>query len=430
MSGFSERYMPEIIGTRRRFHRRPELGWTEFETTAFIITRLEALGYEVHTGREIINPDHVLGRDPKAVAEAEARALQAGVPEALLRRMDGFTGAVGILDTGRPGPVAAFRFEIDALPIQEITDPASGHLPAAGGFASEIPGRMHACGHDAHAAIGLGLARWASEHRSTLRGRVKLVFQPAEEGTRGAAAMAASGIVDDADWLFGAHVGAPAKPSEIFIVERGFMATTKFDLDFTGVPSHAGAAPEKGRSALLAASDAALLMSAIPRTSQGDTRISVGKLAAGDGRNITPSHAHMECEVRGSTWDANSFMFGRAREAAAGAAAAFGVKCVLTKTGEASDLFSTPAAVDVMRRAATKVSGTRAKVVEECSGSEDCTMLMRSVEAHGGNAGFFLYGCSNRGHHRPDFDVQDTENLRPGFEMFVNILRIVSGIES
>lgn len=427
MADAFDRYVPEMIETRRRIHKRPELGWTEFETTAIVAKKLTELGFEIHLGREVVNPDAVLGRDPKAVEAAITRAREAGVPEELLSRMDGYTGCVGILDTGRPGPTLAFRHDMDALPIQEITDSASDHLPAREGFASTFKGKMHACGHDSHTAVGLGVAHWLADNKDRLCGRIKLIFQPSEEGTRGAGAMVAAGVVDDVDWFFGAHVGVTAKTGHIQLCADGYLATTKFDVNFTGIQSHAGAKPEAGRSALLAAANAAIMLNAISRTSEGDTRVSVGRLDAGEGRNITPAHAHMECEVRGSTHEANEFMFSRAQEVVKGAADMLGVKYDLIKTGQATTLVTTPEAMETMRKAAEAVPGVTVEDIHHCGGSEDCTLFMRRVAEHGGNPGFFLFGCENKGHHRPDFDIQDTVNLKPGFEVFTNIATAVCG---
>ncbi|MCI6530568.1 MAG: amidohydrolase [Mesosutterella sp.] len=420
-------YMPELIETRRRIHRRPETGWTEFETTALVAQRLESLGFEVHLGLEVIDPERVMGRSAEEAQQAEERARRAGVPEELLARMGGYTGCVGVLRTGRPGSVCAFRYDLDALPINEPTDPASGHLPAVEGFASVFPGKMHACGHDNHAAIGLAVARWARDHEAGLRGTLKLIFQPAEEGARGAAAMAARGVVDDADWLICGHVGTTAGPGELQIADRGFMATTKFDADFKGCPSHAGSSPEKGRSALLAAANAAVMLSAIPRTSQGDTRVAVGKLVSGSARNITPADAHMEFEVRGETAEANEFMTERAEEVVRGAASMTGVGVDLRRVGQGSTLVTTQAALDLLYEAARAVPGMKVMAAPPCPGSEDCTVLMHRVAQHGGNPGYFLFGCSHHGHHRPDFDTQDTVSDKPGFEMWVQVLKRILG---
>lgn len=123
-----ERHAAEAVAMRRTLHRRPEEGWSEFETTCRIVTALEALGLPVHCGREVIDPAHVLGRDEKLVA-AEARAREAGVPQAFLDRPGHYTGAVAELDTGRPGPVTALRFDIDCVLVEESGSP--DHPPAA-----------------------------------------------------------------------------------------------------------------------------------------------------------------------------------------------------------------------------------------------------------------------------------------------------------
>ena len=101
----------EMIETRRALHRRPEEGWCEFQTPALILERLRALGYEPLCGTRVINPKAVMGRSPKKAAIERAR--EAGVSEELLARMEGYTGAVAVLETGRPGPVTAWRCDID-----------------------------------------------------------------------------------------------------------------------------------------------------------------------------------------------------------------------------------------------------------------------------------------------------------------------------
>ena len=191
----------------------PEEGWSEFRTTAFIIETLRSYGYEVLTGKKVINPDNCLGRSQKVVDAGIAYAREHGVSEELLAEMDGLTGCVGVLDTGRPGPTLAVRFDIDCVPVTESTD--ADHIPAKEGFASTRPGLMHACGHDAHTSTGLALAHWVADHKDELKGRFKILFQPAEEGVRGAAGMAASGIVDDADYFLAAHVAMMCKSGEV-----------------------------------------------------------------------------------------------------------------------------------------------------------------------------------------------------------------------
>ena len=120
-------------------------------------------------------------------------------------------------------------------------------------------------------------------------------------------------------------------------------------------------------------------------------------------------------------------MFSRAQEVVKGAADMLGVKYDLIKTGQATTLVTTPKAMETMRKAAEAVPGVTVEDIHHCGGSEDCTLFMRRVAEHGGNPGFFLFGCENKGHHRPDFDIQDTVNLKPGFEVFTNIATAVCG---
>lgn len=418
-----EQFFSEAVQTRRTLHRRPEQGWTEFETTALVAQRLRSYGFDVNLGTKVINPSAVMGRNENLVAEAMVRAKNAGVPESLLEEMQGFTGAVGMWDTGRPGPVTAFRFDMDCVCNQESTE--STHRPVCGGFASEFPGLMHSCGHDAHTAVGLALAHWIAENSGKLCGRFQLIFQPAEEGTRGAAAMAAAGVVDAVDWFFGSHIGVYAKLGEIGVCRSGFFATTKIDVAFTGKPSHAGADPQKGRSALSAACAAVMMLQGIPRHGEGDTRIAVGTLHAGEGRNVTPTHAKLELEVRGTTHEVNSYMAESVDRIVKAAAEAYDVKCDLQKVGEATTLLVNDEASNLVAECAKTLDGITVTEYDKVSGSEDCTILLRRAAERGAKTAFFMYGCNHNGHHRADFDIQDEQSLPTALSlMSAIVLRI------
>lgn len=145
---------------------------------------------------------------------------------------------------------------MDALDLNEQHD--DSHRPHRDHFASCNAGMMHACGHDGHTAIGLGLAHVLKQYAAQLNGVIKLIFQPAEEGTRGARAMVAAGVVDDVDYFTAIHIGTGVPAGTVVCGGDNFMATTKFDVQFSGVAAHAGGKPEDGRNALLAAAQAAL----------------------------------------------------------------------------------------------------------------------------------------------------------------------------
>lgn len=423
----TESIRKEMVETRRHIHKRPEEGWTEFETTAYIIEKLRGWGLEVLCGPKIINPAYVMGRNPELVEKAQARARAHGVSEALLAEMNGWTGAVAVLDTGRPGPVTAFRVDIDCVCVQETSDPA--HEANAGGYASEREGLMHACGHDGHLSVGLALAHWAAEHKNALKGKLKIIFQPAEEGTRGALPIAESGVADDVDYLVCSHIGTGCRLGEIGICRRGFLATTKFDIRFKGTPAHAGSNPEKGRSALLAACSCATMLAGIPRSGEGDTRISIGRISAGEGRNVVPVHAYLQIETRGASEAVNQYMADYVARIVRGCAEAYDVESEIEKVGQATTLNADPDISNELEQIAEGIPFIH-KVMprDDISGSEDCTLIGRRVQAHGGKFGFFIFGCNEHGHHKGDFCIQDSESLPEAFEMDARFLLLKNGV--
>lgn len=415
-----------LIADRRLIHQHPEEGWTEFETTWRIVKGLREIGLEPQIGEAVINRDAVMGRNPDLVADAMVRAENEFVPKEFLDATKGLTGAVAVLDTGRPGPTTAFRADIDCVLVRENQTP--DHAPAACGFASKYPGLMHACGHDAHASLVLTAARWAVRHKDELCGKLKFIFQPAEEGVRGANAMAAAGVVDDVDILQGGHMGCQARLGELALQADGFLATTKFDVDIEGSPSHAGSDPHVGHNALMAACAAAMMLQGIPRHGRGTTRIAVGKLNAGEGRNVVPSHARMELEVRGSSAEVNQFMADYVEDIFAGVEKAYRVKVTITKAGESTTLIPSPKLYDLVEEVMREVPG--AKVLPRItapSGSEDCAVLMRRVIDRGGEAAFVVYGTNHHGHHKGDFEIQDETSLPLAFDFMRRFALRVNG---
>ena len=414
-------YKEQMVADRRWLHQHPEEGWCEFETTYYIVKRLEELGLKAYCGIEVIEPQAVMGRSLDTVKAAQTRALDHGVPAAFLDRLGGYTGAMAVLETARPGPVTAIRVDIDALPIEETEDPQ--HEANQGHYRSHYAGFSHACGHDGHTAVGLAVAAWLVDHKDVLCGTVKVLFQPAEEGVRGAAAMAAKGIVDDVDWFVGAHIGCSAYLGQVGVSHHGYLATTKFDLEFDGVQAAAGS-PEKGRSALMCAAATCMSLGSLPGHSQGITRVQIGKLISGVGRNIVAPHAYMQLEVRGETTEINDYMAANVEMTVKGLAAAYGVQYRLTRMGEAVTYKGDEQAVEAVKTAASSVQGVESVVDMNAKvGSEDCTMLIRRVQEHGGKAAFFYYGCNHPGHHRADFCIQDEVSLPIGWGVFVNFIR-------
>ena len=415
-------YHDQLISIRRELHQFPEEGWTEFCTTAFIVEHLRKLGYEVLMGEKVISRKDCLGRDPKLVAQAIETAKACGVSDAILAEMQELTGCVAVLDTGRPGPTVALRFDIDCNNVQE--NPSQDHRASREGWASKRPGLMHACGHDSHISTGLAVARWAMEHKDELNGKLKIVFQPAEEGVRGAAAVAASGIVDDCDYFLSSHIAMMAKSGEIITSPIGFLCTTKFDVTFKGRPAHAGIEPNAGRNALAAACHAVTQLLGIPRHGSGMTRVNVGRLVAGEGRNVIPVNAKLVMEVRGETSEINNYMVEETQNIIAGVSKSFGVETHVEKMGEAVDLFNDKEMVDMLDDVCSKTEGVK-KVLHEVNfgGSEDATILARRVQAHGGKAAYFVLGSDRTGgHHTADFDI-DESSLDVGVAIYSEMLK-------
>ena len=375
----------QLIYDRRDFHKHAESGWTEFRTASLIAQRLTGLGFEVLSGKDVCSPDARMGLPPDEVLESHwVRAQhEAADPVFLESLRGGLNGVVGILQNGI-GPTIGLRFDIDALDLVESDSPS--HRPTAEGFASMHKNVCHACGHDGHAAIGLGIASLLSELKDEIRGTVKLIFQPAEEGVRGARSMVAAGVVDDVDLLVGHHLVTGCAVGEIFPGMGGYAATRKLDVTFHGAPAHAGGSPEGGHNALLAAANAVLNLYALPRHRDGFTRVNVGKLSAGSGRNVIPAESTLVAEVRGETTELCDSMYDRAMAVIESAAAMYGCTSTVRAMGGAGTAQSDAALAKRVQDIATRLPDITFLKMEKMGGSEDFTEMMTRVQENGGLA--------------------------------------------
>lgn len=286
----------DMIQTRRFFHSHPETGFFTFFTTAIIADKLSKLGYKLKMGREAIKPEARQGLgDKKSCEDAIKRAkilLNDEQAKYLDIMEDGLTGLVAQIDTGRSGKLVAFRFDIDGVDVTESNEEC--HRPFKEGFCSDISGITHACGHDSHITMGLALAKLIAENLDDFSGKFRFIFQTAEEGTRGAVAMEEAGVCDGVDVLLGAHMGFQADiMGSVICGSNKLLATTKFDVNIKGVSAHAAGAPQNGKNALLAASQMALNMHGITRHAGGVTRVNVGVLRAGEGRNVIAPNGYL-----------------------------------------------------------------------------------------------------------------------------------------
>ncbi|MDX9864146.1 MAG: amidohydrolase [Anaerolineaceae bacterium] len=402
----AEQIESRMIADRRDFHRYAEAGWTEFRTASLVARRLTDLGYQVSLGRDVLADAERMGLPDETDLEAhyQRAVAQGGDPAFLPALRGGFTGVVGTLKNGK-GPTLGMRFEMDALDIPESGAP--DHRPQREGFASVNPGVMHACGHDAHTAVGLGIAQVLSRVQEDWQGTLKLIFQPAEEGVRGAKAMTAAGVVDDVDLLVDFHFFSGWATDEITPGMDGFSATRKFDVFFYGQPSHAGGSPQAGKNALLAAATAVLNLYAIPRHSSGHTRINVGKLSAGSGRNIIPAEAHLVMETRGENTALSEYMFAQAQRVLHAAAEMYDCRLEIRPMGAAQSASSDRALSKRVEAAAREAGDFHILPTCKSGGSEDVTYMMQRVQKNGGLAVSVGLGADISGIRSTDMENND-----------------------
>ena len=375
----------ELIDTRRRLHRRPELSNEERETQRLITERLNELGLED------VRPS-------------------AG------------TGVTALVRGARPGPNLLWRADIDGLPIDEGTG-----LP----FSSENAGVMHACGHDGHVAIALGLARLVQARREALAGTLRFAFQPAEERIGGAKPMIDEGILEEprVDRVFGLHiiaeqplgtVSAPAGPV--------FATATHFRIIIRGRGGHASA-PQQTVDPIVTAAHAVVALQTVVSRNTGPEEtavLTVGRIEGGKRGNIIPDEVMMSGSIRTFERRVLDRVLQRADEILAGVTQAFG--------GEYRfDHSSLPAVVNdaecaaIVQRAAIDLLGADAVLEQRLTGSDDMALF---TEARPGC--YFLLGGGNiaRGiagpHHHPTFDF-DEDCLALGTELALRVVEGASG---
>ena len=397
-----QKIIDEMISRRRDFHKYPERGWAEFRTTAVCADALLKLGWRVRFADEFIEPERVMGREVDAAAE-KRRALEQGAPADTLARIGEYTGLCAELGEG--APLSVLRFDIDCVETAESDVPS--HRPAALGFASVNAGLSHSCGHDGHAAIGLALAEMISENAKDLRGTVRLIFQPAEEGVRGGFAFA--GLARGADYFIAMHLGLGLPTGCVCGGTGGFLCSTKFDAKFTGRAAHAGGEPERGRNALLAAAQAALAIHSIAPHSGGVMRVNVGVLRAGEGRNVVPPHALMKIETRGENGEIASYAYERAVQSLKGAALMYGAELSVKKQGETITAESDEKLAKLVADEAASIPGvTKTTLYRKMPGSDDACWLMREAQKSGGLATYVCVGADTpAGHHNGAFDLDE-----------------------
>ena len=388
---------PKVIEWRRDFHEYPELSNREFETSKKIASHLQKLGLEVKTG----------------IAH---------------------TGVVGILKGDRPGPVVALRADMDALPVTERTP-----VPFASKVTSEYngieTGVMHACGHDTHIAMLMGAAEVLSKMKKDLKGSVKFIFQPAEEGNPpgeegGAKLMVEEGVLDNpkVDVIFGIHIDAFIDVGQIGYKPGGIMAEAqRFEINVEGKQSH-GASPWSGIDPIVIS---AQIINGLQTIISRDTDltkeaavITVGMIQGGLRYNIIPEKVNMIGTVRTLDEEMRLKLNKIMEKRVTTIAEAYGGKATLefdlTAPLTYNDHKLTANSIPVLKKI---IGEENVLLIDAITGAEDFSYFQKEVPGFY----FFVGGKSIdkkmedvADHHTPDFYI-DESGLILGVKSFVNL---------
>ena len=378
-----ENIEPKVIEWRRDIHQNPELSNREFKTAAKIAAHLKSLGIEVQTG----------------VAH---------------------TGVVGVLKGNSPGKTVALRADIDALPVYERNDlPFRSEVTSE--FLGEKVGVMHACGHDTHTAILMGVAEIMAKNKDKIKGTVKFIFQPAEEGPPpgeegGAKLMVKEGVLKnpDVDAIFGLHINSQTPVGVIRYKSGGAMAAAQsFTIKVKGKQSH-GSQPWAGIDPILiSAKIIDGLQSIISRETELTREaavITVGKIKSGVRFNIIPESAEMLGTIRTLDYDMKDKLNKRMMEMVPAIAQAYGGEATI-EIRDATDItYNDPQLVSAMLPTLERVAGeSNVQEQKAITGAEDFSYFQREVPGF-----FFFLGGMTPGntqsypHHTPDFIIDDS----------------------
>jgi amidohydrolase len=365
----------ELVAIRRDVHQHPELGFKEVRTAALISKSLSESGYRV---------------------QAEV----------------GGTGVVAVLDGGAPGPTLAIRADIDALPVSELTG-----LP----FASKN-GNMHACGHDGHIAIALIAARLLARHRQQLRGRVKFVFQPAEEITQGALAMLGDHAFDspEPDRVIGLHIWNPL-PTGTVSVNRAtvFASADAIRITVRGKGGH-GAMPHRAvdpvvATSLIVANAQTVVSREVPPNEMGV--LTFGQVHGGSAPNVIPDQVVVEGTVRAYTPEIRELILGSVERIARSTAQALRAEASFERMYGSPPVVNNPEVADWLAGVASKVVGAdRVGEHDPVSVGDDMAEFLNRVPGC-----YFMLGGAKSGaenHHNAKFDF-DEACLPVGVKVFV-----------
>ena len=369
----------ELVEWRRYLHQKPELGFREQLTAAFIAEKLEEWGIEHQTG----------------IAQ---------------------TGIVAIIRGTRPGAVLGIRADMDALPIQEENTVA---------YKSQHDGVMHACGHDGHVTIALGTARYLSQHRD-FAGTVKIIFQPAEEGPGGAKPMIAAGVLKhpDVDAMIGLHLWNNLPLGTIGVRSGALMAAVElFNCTILGKGGH-GAMPHQTIDSIVVASQVVMALQTIVARNVDPIEsavVTVGKLHAGTAHNVIAATAELSGTVRYFNPQFDGFFKQRIEQIVSGICHSHGAEYTLEYYSLYPPVINDDRIANLVRSVAETVIESPLGVVPQCQtmGGEDMSFFLQEVPGC-----YFFLGSANADkdlaypHHHPRFNFDETA-LGMGVEIFV-----------
>lgn len=418
----SETTTARLTDLRRQFHQHPEPAWCEFQTTCQLVTEIERIGVDdLHIGRDAVDTaERMAVPDDATLTTWFERARAADVNQEILTQLEGgYTGAVAVLDGENDGPVVALRVDIDGLHIQEST--SEDHNPTRAGFRSTHDGMMHACGHDAHMTLGLGVLDAFADR--DFDGTLKVFFQPAEEESGGGKAMAESGHLDDVDYLLAVHVGLGHPTGEVVAGIVKPLAMAHLTATFHGQSAHAGKAPNEGRNTVQAAASAVGDIYGIPRHADGMTRTNVGRIEGGTASNVVAEETTIWGEARGETTGLMEYVRDEFTQRVQSAATAHGCRADVEVVSESPRSDSNPELAAVIADTAHDRPEVDTVLDEADFGaSEDATFLMNYVQERGGLASYAIVGTDHPSdHHTPEFDV-DERTLRTGVELLTDAI--------
>lgn len=416
--------MEHIRALRRDFHKIAEPGWMEVQTTIKIIKYLKDLGFDLVYGKKL--HDQRLGLGDQGFLDAYVKTLDLeDIDFDTSEIFQGYTGCVGIFDTGRQGPVTGLRADIDALNFEETTD--ENHRANVEGFRSQNSFAFHGCGHDGHIAIALKTCQKIVEIKDLLCGKFVVIFQPAEEGVRGGLAMKDLEILNDLDYILAGHLGMGLKSGLLGVGTEKFLASQSYDIDLFGKAAHAGMAPEDGRSAILGAAALTLGLHSLCQY-RSTSRVNVGVLSGGTGRNVVAPRASMKVEIRADNNDDIEDLAKRLKAMVDGTAKAYELTYALRPVGY-SQSFSTSFPDFVNKCGAyLEAQGFNVVLRPEFNASEDVSIFLNKVEENGGRAIHFIFGSDLKaGHHNEAFDF-DEGSLTMAVDVYMAMIEKFNGL--